>query len=199
MNLHKCHLLAKVNTSAPLCTHPIHTLNWKNTTRRNLLSMELIHRLLSRKYAGFFFSFWGQTLRGREANKVIKSNQKFRSLTPELTAEAPNTLINSCCAVNGGLSETFQRPCCVRILENLSYAAAVWLVFKFHRSIEGLELKLLTWREAFDQLDATQDHPSVALAPHAALQDHPSLVCLPSLKPCADLRPLVLISHTIPS
>lgn len=39
----------------------------------------------------FFILFWGQTLRVREANKVIKSNQKFRSLTPELTAEAVNT------------------------------------------------------------------------------------------------------------
>lgn len=74
--------------------------------------MELIHRLLSRKYAGFFFFilFWGQTLRVREANKVIKSNQKFRSLTPELTAEAVNALINSCSAVNEGRSETLQRP-----------------------------------------------------------------------------------------
>lgn len=71
--------------------------------------MELIHRLLSRKYAGFF-SFGGQTLGVREANKVIKSNQKFRSLTPELTAEAVNTLINSCSAVNEGLSETLQHP-----------------------------------------------------------------------------------------
>lgn len=60
---------------------------------------------------GFFiFLFWGQTLRVREANKVIKSNQKFRSLTPELSAEAVNTLINSCGAVNEGLSETLQRP-----------------------------------------------------------------------------------------
>lgn len=58
----------------------------------------------------FIFLFWGQTLRVSEANKVIKSNQKFRSLTPELTAEAVNTLINSCSAVNEGLSEMLQRP-----------------------------------------------------------------------------------------
>lgn len=58
----------------------------------------------------FFYLFWGQALRVREANKVIKSNQKLRSLTPELTAEAVNTLINSCSAVNEGLSETLQRP-----------------------------------------------------------------------------------------
>lgn len=46
-------------------------------------------------------------LRVREAHKVIKSNQKFRSLTPELTAEATNTSINARRAVNGGLPGTF--------------------------------------------------------------------------------------------
>lgn len=32
----------------------------------------------------------------REANKVIRSNQKLGSLTPELAAEAINTHINIC-------------------------------------------------------------------------------------------------------
>lgn len=43
-HLHKCHLLVRINISSH---SPIQTHNWKNRTRWNLLSVELIRRLFS--------------------------------------------------------------------------------------------------------------------------------------------------------
>lgn len=55
-NLHKCHLLAKINNLAPLFMHPSRHLIGK-TTSRNLLSVELIRRLFLLQTAVHFFFF----------------------------------------------------------------------------------------------------------------------------------------------
>lgn len=117
-NLHKCHLLAKVNKSplSPLTpsTHLIGRAQpggicWAWNWFTGYFHGKML-------FLFCFFSFWWRMLRVREANKAIRSNQKFRPLTPELTAEATNTLINICTAVNDGLSELPSSPCSWRNL-----------------------------------------------------------------------------------
>lgn len=90
-------------------------------------------------------------LRVREANKAIKSNQKFRSLTPELTAEATNTLINICGAVNDGLSESSSSPCCATeplyqpsVTLNTSKSCIEWMISLY--SDARVALALLCFR-----------------------------------------------------
>lgn len=137
MNLHKCHLLAKVNKSPPQLAPSTHLIgktqpggicwpwNWFTGYFHGKMHV--------------FFSFWGQTLRVGEAHKVIKSNQKFRSLTPELTAEATNTSINACSAVNGGLPGTFKNTL-LCVIESL-----LWRYNLFFLS-EKVAIKSSFWR-----------------------------------------------------